>query len=157
MFPPTGFTDHLHSPTSACFSVRLMPSTSISASLSHQAPILSGRNGFCNRCCASLIIRPVLYRQIRLMTQRRYPPIRSRIITPMTENYASKRERWQKQLDALPESLRGHISLRNVESVSALPAEAQQTLAQAIQAGLNRILCIRRSNPPRQPNLECRL
>ena len=73
------------------------------------------------------------------MTQRRYHPIRSRIITPMTENYTSKRERWQKQLDALPDTLRGHISLRNVEAVSALSLEAQQTLAQAIQAGLNRL------------------
>jgi hypothetical protein len=57
----------------------------------------------------------------------------------MTENYASKRERWQKQLDALPDTLRGHISLRNVEAVSALSAEAQQTLVRAIQAGLNRL------------------
>jgi len=57
----------------------------------------------------------------------------------MAENYASKRERWQKQLDALPDTLRGHISLRNVESVSALSPAAQQTLAQAIQAGLNRL------------------
>ena len=73
------------------------------------------------------------------MTERRYHPIRSRIITPMTENYTSKRERWSKQIDALPESLRGHISLRNVEAVSALSPEAQQTLAQAIQAGLNRL------------------
>ena len=73
------------------------------------------------------------------MTERRYHPIRSRIITPMTENYTSKRERWSKLLDALPESLRGHISLRNVEAVSALSAEAQQTLVQAIQSGLNRL------------------
>jgi hypothetical protein len=57
----------------------------------------------------------------------------------MAENYASKRERWQKQLDALPDTLRGHISLRNVEAVSALSPAAQHTLAQAIQAGLNRL------------------
>ena len=57
----------------------------------------------------------------------------------MSENYASKRERWSKLLDALPDTLRGHISLRNVEAVSALSAEAQQTLAQAILAGLNRL------------------
>jgi hypothetical protein len=57
----------------------------------------------------------------------------------MSENYASKRERWQKLLDALPESLRGHISLRNVEAVSALSPQAQGTLAQAIQAGLKRL------------------
>jgi hypothetical protein len=57
----------------------------------------------------------------------------------MTENYASKRERWQKELDALPDTLRGHISLRNVEAVSALSPHTQQTLAQAIQAGLTRL------------------
>lgn len=77
--------------------------------------------------------------QPALMTQRRYPPTHPRIIAPMTENYASKRERWQKLLDALPESLRGHISLRNVEAVSALSPQAQGTLAQAIQAGLKRL------------------
>jgi hypothetical protein len=57
----------------------------------------------------------------------------------MSENYASKRERWQKLLDALPANLRGHVSLRNVESVSALSRQAQETLAQAIQAGLKRL------------------
>ena len=73
------------------------------------------------------------------MTQRRYPPTHLRIIPAMSENYASKRERWQKLLDALPENLRGHISLRNVEAVSALSPQAQGTLAQAIQAGLKRL------------------
>jgi hypothetical protein len=73
------------------------------------------------------------------MTQRRHPPTHPRIIAAMTENYASKRERWQRLLDALPESLRGHISLRNVEAVSALSPQAQGTLAQAIQAGLKRL------------------
>jgi hypothetical protein len=57
----------------------------------------------------------------------------------MSESYTSKRERWQKLLNALPESLRGHVSLRNVEAVSALPLPAQETLAQAIQAGLKRL------------------
>jgi hypothetical protein len=57
----------------------------------------------------------------------------------MTETYASKRERWQKLLDALPANLRGHISLRNVEAVSGLSPQAQETLAQAIQAGLKRL------------------
>lgn len=84
------------------------------------------------------------------MTQRRYPPIHPGIIAPMSESYTSKRERWQKLLDALPESLRGHISLRNVEAVSALSPQAQETLAQAIQAGLTRlpraIECLR-ANP----------
>ena len=57
----------------------------------------------------------------------------------MSETYASKRERWQKLLEALPDSLRGHISLRNVEAVSTLTPQAQETLAQAIQAGLNHL------------------
>jgi len=73
------------------------------------------------------------------MTLPKHPPIHFRIIAPMTETYASKRERWQKLLDALPANLRGHISLRNVESVSALSPQAQETLAQAIQAGLKRL------------------
>ena len=73
------------------------------------------------------------------MTQRRYHPTHFRIISRMTENYASKRERWQKLLDALPTSLRGHISLRNVETVSGLSPRAQETLSQAIQSGLKRL------------------
>ena len=73
------------------------------------------------------------------MTKPRHPPIHFRIIALMTETYASKRERWQKLLNALPENLRGHISLRNVESVSALSPRAQGTLAQAIQSGLKRL------------------
>lgn len=75
----------------------------------------------------------------RLMTLSRHPPTHFRIIAPMTETYASKRERWQKLLDALPANLRGHISLRNVEAVSGLSPHAQETLAQAIQAGLKRL------------------
>jgi len=74
-----------------------------------------------------------------LMTHSRHPPTHFRIIAPMTETYASKRERWQKLLDALPANLRGHISLRNVEAVSGLSPQAQETLAQAIQAGLKRL------------------
>ena len=74
-----------------------------------------------------------------LMTHYRHPPTHFRIIASMTETYASKRERWQKLLDALPASLRGHISLRNVEAVSGLSPQAQETLAQAIQIGLKRL------------------
>jgi hypothetical protein len=74
-----------------------------------------------------------------VMTQRRYPPTHFYIIAPMSETYASKRECWQRPLEALPDSLRGHISLRNIEAVSALPGQAQETLAQAIQAGLKRL------------------
>jgi hypothetical protein len=73
------------------------------------------------------------------MTHLRHPPTRFCIIPRMTETYASKRERWQRLLDALPDNLRGHISLRNVEAVSALPPQAQQTLADSIQAGLKRL------------------
>lgn len=68
----------------------------------------------------------------------------------MSESYTSKRERWQKLLEALPDSLRGHVSLRNVEAVSALPPQAQETLAQAIQAGLTRLpraIDVLRNNP----------
>lgn len=57
----------------------------------------------------------------------------------MSESYSSKRERWQKLLDGLPESLRGHISLRNVEAVAGLSPKAQMTLAEAIQSGLKRL------------------
>jgi len=57
----------------------------------------------------------------------------------MTENYQAKRERWQRMLESLPEGLREHVSLRNVESVAALTPHAQQRLLEAIQAGLKRL------------------
>ena len=57
----------------------------------------------------------------------------------MSETYQSKRERWQRMLEALPVGLQKHISLRNLETVTALPPEAQERLAEAIQAGLKRI------------------
>lgn len=57
----------------------------------------------------------------------------------MSETYRSKRERWQRLLDTLPAGLREHISLRNVEAVAALPAQAQQRLSEAIAAGLKRL------------------
>jgi len=57
----------------------------------------------------------------------------------MSETYQSKRERWQRLLETLPEKLRQHVSLRNVEAVAALPPQAQERLAQAIQAGLKRL------------------
>ena len=57
----------------------------------------------------------------------------------MTENYQAKRERWQRLLESLPEGLREHVSLRNVESVAALTPQAQQRLLEAIQAGLKRL------------------
>ena len=42
-----------------------------------------------------------------------------RIMRPMSETYQSKRERWQRLREALPEGLRGHVSLRNIEAVLA--------------------------------------
>jgi len=57
----------------------------------------------------------------------------------MPENYQAKRERWQRLLESLPEGLREHVSLRNVESVAALTPPAQQRLLEAIQAGLKRL------------------
>ena len=57
----------------------------------------------------------------------------------MSETYRSKRQRWQRLLEALPAGLREHVSLRNVEAVSALPTHAQQRLAEAIAAGLKRL------------------
>lgn len=57
----------------------------------------------------------------------------------MSETYQSKRERWQRMLESLPEGLREHVSLRNVEAVAALTPQAQERLAEAIQAGLKRI------------------
>ncbi|CAG1010268.1 hypothetical protein ANAEL_03924 [Anaerolineales bacterium] len=57
----------------------------------------------------------------------------------MSETYQSKRERWQRMLEALPVGLQKHISLRNVEAVAGLPLEAQERLAEAVQAGLKRI------------------
>jgi len=57
----------------------------------------------------------------------------------MSETYQAKRERWQRMLEALPDGLRGHVSLRNVEAVAALTPQAQERLAAAIQAGLKRL------------------
>ncbi|WKZ45836.1 MAG: hypothetical protein QY302_08585 [Anaerolineales bacterium] len=57
----------------------------------------------------------------------------------MSETYQSKRERWQRMLESLPEGLREHVSLRNVEAVASLTPQAQERLAEAIQAGLKRL------------------
>lgn len=57
----------------------------------------------------------------------------------MSETYQSKRERWQRLLETLPTGLREQVSLRNVEAVAALPPQAQERLAEAIQAGLKRL------------------
>jgi hypothetical protein len=57
----------------------------------------------------------------------------------MSETYQSKRERWQRLLEALPAGLREHVSLRNVEAVAALTPQAQERLIEAIQSGLKRL------------------
>lgn len=57
----------------------------------------------------------------------------------MSENYSSKRGRWQRLSESLPAELRGQVSLRNVEAVAALPPEAQARLAEALRAGLKRL------------------
>ena len=57
----------------------------------------------------------------------------------MSETYQSKRERWQRLLETLPNGLREYVSLRNVEAVATLTPPAQQRLAEAIQSGLKRL------------------
>jgi len=57
----------------------------------------------------------------------------------MSESYPSKRERWQRLLETLPENLREHVSLRNVDAVASLTSPAQARLAEAIEAGLKRL------------------
>ena len=57
----------------------------------------------------------------------------------MSETYQSKRGRWQRLSESLPVGLREKVSLRNVEAVAALPPQAQERLAEAIQAGLKRL------------------
>jgi len=57
----------------------------------------------------------------------------------MSENYQSKRDRWQQLLETLPENLREHVSLRNVEAVVSLTGQAQKRLAEAIAVGLKRL------------------
>jgi hypothetical protein len=57
----------------------------------------------------------------------------------MSETYQSKRERWERLQMALPADLRPHVSLRNVEAVSALSPKAQARLAEAVRAGLKRL------------------
>jgi len=57
----------------------------------------------------------------------------------MSETYQSKRERRQRMLEALPFGLQAHISLRNVDAVTALSPQAQTRLLKAVQAGLKRL------------------
>ena len=71
-----------------------------------------------------------------LATAPPYPSEPFRIIRPMSETYQSKRKRWKRLQAELPDSLRPHVSLRNVEAVSKLTPDAQRTLAEAIEAGM---------------------
>lgn len=57
----------------------------------------------------------------------------------MSETYQSKQERRQRLLKSLPEGLRPHVSVRNIEAVAALSTQAQASLLEAIQAGLKRL------------------
>jgi len=54
----------------------------------------------------------------------------------MTLTYSQRRDRIIQLAERLPYNLRGRISFRNVEAVSHLPPEAQQTLGHALDAGL---------------------
>jgi hypothetical protein len=52
--------------------------------------------------------------------------------------------------ETLPEELRHHVSLRNIEAVSYMTREAQERLAEAVQAGLKqlpRAVELLKSNP----------
>ena len=57
----------------------------------------------------------------------------------MSESYQSKQERRQRLLESLPEGLRPHVSVRNIEAVAALSPQAQTRLLEAVQAGLKRL------------------
>ena len=57
----------------------------------------------------------------------------------MSESYQSKQERRQRLSESLPEALRPHVSVRNIEAVAGLSPQAQARLLEAIQAGLKRL------------------
>lgn len=57
----------------------------------------------------------------------------------MSESYQSKQERRQRLLESMPEGLRPHVSVRNIEAVAALSPQAQTRLLEAVQAGLKRL------------------
>ena len=57
----------------------------------------------------------------------------------MSESYQSKQERRQRLLESLPEGLRPHVSVRNIEAVAALSTQVQTRLLEAVQAGLKRL------------------
>jgi len=57
----------------------------------------------------------------------------------MSKAYQSKRDRWQRMLEALPASLREPIFQRNIETVAALSPQAQTRLEEANHAGPKRL------------------
>ncbi len=57
----------------------------------------------------------------------------------MSESYQSKQERRQRLLESMPEGLRPHVSVRNIEAVAALSPQAQTRLLETVQAGLKRL------------------
>ena len=57
----------------------------------------------------------------------------------MPITYAERKKRRQALLQQLPPELRQQLALRNVEAVVKLPEEAQQTLAEALNAGLRHV------------------
>ncbi|MEW6284785.1 MAG: hypothetical protein AB1509_01020 [Chloroflexota bacterium] len=57
----------------------------------------------------------------------------------MSESYQSKQERRQRLLESMPEGLRPHVSVRNIEAVAILSPQAQTRLLEAVQAGLKRL------------------
>ncbi len=76
---------------------------------------------------------------IQLATRFPHPTTHNCIFIFMSETYQSKRVRWQRLMETLPAGLREHVSLRGVEAVAALDPQAQERLAEAIQAGLKRL------------------
>ncbi len=60
------------------------------------------------------------YKLAHVVTPRVHLSTTVRIICRMSETYQSKRELWQRLLEALPVGLREHVSLRNAEAVAAL-------------------------------------
>jgi len=85
-------------------------------------------------------LSPILPRITDTVGDTLLPPVPGQIyICLMSESYQSKRERRRRLFESLPDELREHVSLRNVEAVAALTPEAQSRLAEAIQAGLKRL------------------
>ncbi len=57
----------------------------------------------------------------------------------MTIPYTQRREYRLKLVEQLPSALRGKIALRNIETFASFPAQARQSLENAVLAGLTQI------------------